>query len=364
MGDAIYKGTHDFTGATVTGVSGSPRTFDAIVAASGGDYTTLQAAITGGATSIFLKDGTYTAVANITLPNYCTIIGESWNAIINMAGYTLTLGTYNTLRDFKITTSSNANLIIVKTSNYLENLFIECTRNTNPGAQIGYITDNNVSAYRVHLINIQFDIVPVSGVNLSNKTAVWMQNTNSDQHYIVGVEFNGAATSQCRQLFHAGNSVQVTNCSFNNCGTAAGATIVSITGGDISFSNTVFNANTSGAVSFTGVRCSVDNLVIGNSTLQMNIQGDGSVVSNVSAVGKLAISADHVKVTGCVFEAGITIGGDNNTISATTGGAIAAGGANTITISSGTTNCVTSCHTDAAISDSGTSTVLANNTVY
>jgi hypothetical protein len=357
-----YIGTHDFTGASPTGLQ--RQCFDAVVAASGGDYTTLQAAITAGATSIFIRDGTYAAVANITLPNYCHIVGESWNAIINLAGYTLNCGDYNTIENLKILTSSNVNVIVIKTNTHIDHVFIEDQRSTNPSAQIGMITDNNVAAIRCRLTNIQFDLTPLSSTDFSNKTAIWMQNAGSDNHFYANIEFGGATTSQCRQLYHAGQSLVVTNSTWQNNGTAAGATIVSITGGDTSVSNCTLNSLTNGVFTMTGVRSALDNLSVANATQQINIQGNGSTVNNITSLGKIAISANHVKMTGCVFEAGVTVAGSNNTLSATTAGAVAGGGTNTITISSGTTNCVTSCHTDAAISDSGTSTVLANNTVY
>lgn len=353
-----YIGTQNFSAATVT-----PRVYDAIVA-SDGNYTTLQAAITAGATSIFIKDGTYTATATITLPNNCTIVGESWAAIIDMAGYTLNCGTYNTIENLKITSASNQNLIVVKDNLSMYHVFIEDTRATNPTAQIGMIGDNNVAAIRIRLMDIQFDLTPLSSTDFSNKTAIWMQNAGSDNHFYENIEFGGATTSQCRQLYHYGQSLQINNCTFANNGTAAGATIVYLAGGDCSMSNCTLNSLTNGAFSIAGVRSALDNISVANSTQVITMTGNGSVVNNVTSVGKIAISANHVKVTGCICEAGMTVAGSNNTISATTAGAVAGGGTNTITISSGTTNCVTSCHTDAAISDSGTSTVLANNTVY
>lgn len=362
MGDAIYEGTHDFSSATITGTSFAIKTFDAVVASSGGDYTTLQAAITGGATSIFIRDGTYTATANITLPNYCTIVGESWNAIINMAGYTLNMGTYNKIMDCRITTSSNANLIVVKANSTIENVFIVCTRNSNPTSQIGYITDNNVAAIRVRVIDVQFDLVPISGTDLSNKTAIWMQNAGSDFHHYRGIGFGGSTTSQCRQFFHNGNSITLEESTFGNCGTAAGATIVSIAGSDCSVSNLSFSSS-SGAVAFTGDRITVTGLTVYGISHILYIQGDGSTISSCTSIGQLNMQGDHGKVSASCFSS-VTIAGNNNTLSAVTAGALAGGGSGTITISSGTTNCITSCHTDAAISDSGTSTVLANNTVF
>lgn len=75
----------DGTNASWQPSTGSGQTlYEAIVAPSGGDYTTLQAAITGGATRIFVRNGTYTMTGNITVPADTIIVGESWGAIIDM----------------------------------------------------------------------------------------------------------------------------------------------------------------------------------------------------------------------------------------------------------------------------------------
>jgi len=59
--------------------------YDATVSNDGaGTHTTLEGAIQDGAKNIFLKNGTYTLVANLTIAyNYCKITGESkWETII------------------------------------------------------------------------------------------------------------------------------------------------------------------------------------------------------------------------------------------------------------------------------------------
>lgn len=52
------------------------RLYDATVAPAGGDYTDIQSAITAGATSIFVRSGTYTVGADIVLPDGAVIVGE------------------------------------------------------------------------------------------------------------------------------------------------------------------------------------------------------------------------------------------------------------------------------------------------
>ena len=78
--------------------------YEAVVAGSGGDYTTLGAAITGGATSIFVREGTYNEAAINTAVANITIVGENREStIINMAGNDATFsGGYLTMTNLKM----------------------------------------------------------------------------------------------------------------------------------------------------------------------------------------------------------------------------------------------------------------------
>ena len=56
----------------------SPRQYEAVVAASGGDYTTIQAALADGKSSIFVRDGVYSLTSNIVINrSHVRIIGET-----------------------------------------------------------------------------------------------------------------------------------------------------------------------------------------------------------------------------------------------------------------------------------------------
>jgi predicted RecA/RadA family phage recombinase len=87
--------------------SGAKKSFTYVVAASGGDYTTLGAALavcTGGE-SIFVRNGSYTESAITSTAANITIIGENMAATTLACGATTfsQTGNYLTMRNLKIT---------------------------------------------------------------------------------------------------------------------------------------------------------------------------------------------------------------------------------------------------------------------
>jgi len=90
-------------------------------------------------------------------------------------------------------------------------------------------------------------------------------------------------------------------------------------------------------------------------------------ISNVRLTSLLDIYGDRIKVSNCELLGGATIqsDADDNGFSNCQFGADAGGGSNTLTIASGANRTrVVGCMSDAAISDSGTDTELAANTIY
>ncbi len=105
-GEAVIDNTGELT---LT----SSLLYDAIVdPAGGGDYTTLSAAITGGAISVYLKNGTISETTSITLPDGVRLVGESKNSIIdfgtNNAGLILSSGGPGVIDTINITSGTNA----------------------------------------------------------------------------------------------------------------------------------------------------------------------------------------------------------------------------------------------------------------
>ncbi len=97
--------------------AGGQTLYDAIVAPSGGDYTSVVAACAGEAAgaSIFIRSGTYTETADVVLKDKQSLIGENReetiidfdNAAYQIYGNALANGV--TLKDFTVKNSADAN---------------------------------------------------------------------------------------------------------------------------------------------------------------------------------------------------------------------------------------------------------------
>lgn len=90
-----------------TPTGGGQTLYEAVVATSGGDYTTLGAAITAGKTRIFVRNGTYVESTISTATASLRIVGESQAAIISMGTNSATFSGAN---------CSFANLSFTKTT--------------------------------------------------------------------------------------------------------------------------------------------------------------------------------------------------------------------------------------------------------
>lgn len=61
--------------------------YDAVVDTNGSaDYTTISAALTAGANTVFVRDGNYTESVNLVIPDGGYLVGESKNAVITFTG--------------------------------------------------------------------------------------------------------------------------------------------------------------------------------------------------------------------------------------------------------------------------------------
>ena len=384
------------------GGGGGQTTYDAVVASSGGDYTTLGAAITGGATSIFVEDGTYNETGNIAMPSNLYVKGESRLGVnVNMATYIFTDGANSnfTFENLSITfasTTFNVALFDSIDGLTLNGIYID-NNSTNS-------SNNSIAATASDGSNVLKD-VEIDMPNISSSGVALTGGSN--RHTIDGLKIIGGGSSSSNVLFIDGNVVAdninltgtfSTSVDVIFMGATVGGSILNnltldVSGNiqleieDDSIINNLYAKGTgSETVSISLEGATLNNVTSVDCDLDVALGGsNGGALSNYKGSGDISFTSDDNRATNITTTGNITIAaaGDNNTISnsSTIGsvsvsgdqnvlvgmrvGALAGGGSNTITVVAGATNnTVTSSLTDAAISDSGTSSTLTGNAVY
>jgi parallel beta-helix repeat protein len=126
---------------------GGQTLYDAIVATSGGDYTSVKAAFDGGAKTVFVKDGTYIETGDINIPSKGMLMGETSGAVyihFNNAAYSIicdgsggtqeTAGTISVSNDDATVTGSGTTFTNISPGDYI--------RIKNQYYAVGSITNN------------------------------------------------------------------------------------------------------------------------------------------------------------------------------------------------------------------------------
>lgn len=372
--------------------------YDAIVAATGGTHTTLGAAATAGALSIYVANGTYTETANVTLPAGAIVVGESQNAIINLNSLyvidmsgdkamlsNLTIqnpgsngcvrmvsGNYHTIDNvyFNMGTTTNRRCIGIGTTSgitywNIRNCFFDGTGTNNKGDMIGFtngtngIFSNNVSRGKWAT---WLNIASATNQDLLIQNNSLHSDNSSANTLISQSSFNGSEGIHIKNnKFYSGNaangfvSIQATYCQIINnfmyqTSTTGGTLITTAGSNNMIASNYLLGGvsaiNNSGAASaiignvITSIGSS--NNAINNSGANTNISNN-TVVSNNPAAGIYLNGADN-----CVISSNRISGG-------TTGINVTTGSDNTIVIGNHVVGPTT------PLADTGTATIFRDN---
>ena len=147
---------------------------------------------------------------------------------------------------------------------------------------------------------------------------------------------------------------------------------VNLESGSIDFSGTddviINNVLTTGTIDMSdsaAQRWKVTNSSFGSTAVV--VAGDSHYFSNVRFGGDVTISSGAIlnSFTNVDIVGTVSTTGDDTTFTSCKVGADGGGGANTIAIETGANrNIVSLCRTDAVVTDAGTSSVVANNTIY
>jgi len=375
-----------FTKDTATGsakwkvLAGSGQTVvTRIVAASGGDYTTLGAALTAASSgdTIYVRKGTYTESAiNIATTNL-TIIGESReNSIVSMGANNITLSGANVVvQNLQITSSTGVHTYSGNTQSFFNNVI---KTSTNTTATI------NFSGLDKVIIGNRFELTSASaGFRILYGTgdrSEWLDNL---------IVLSGESSTTAQGVVEiAGNYIKVNNNTFRCTagtnkrptlgfgkvsgtlmGTLIGNNIIaeSNTGGIIIGSSSSYCTISGNNVYVTGAALDIsgtEHCVTANHlSSQTNASGDYGVVVNGGT--KHVITGNTLRGGGSSSTAAISLAASNT--NCTISGNGIEGWATGISIASGCdTNNITGNNISASvttpISDSGLNNDAYNNT--
>lgn len=355
----------DQTWATVT--AGGQTLFECIVAASGGDYTTVSAALTAGKTRIFVKSGTYTETAIVS--NSATdvlIVGENpHTTVIDIGSYDFSIsGARSTIQNMKFTSTTG-----VVTINGANSRVVNCEF-TSSGTSNTIVSF--ISTQGLFLGNRVMDTAS-SSVSCSNRVII-----SGDYGRSIGNYFNiRPGTSSGVNAGH--NNGLVANNVFEGVAAVSGRILVLCLGNPGIYTGNYIYSSGASAGTGTAVKTG-EGLFTGNHVLNGNYGievAGGSVISGNRVTGsgqgsRIYISSGDATVTGNYVKGSGTSSGNiginvtsstatvsGNTISTVYDAIVVASGATDNAIFS---NNVVSSIGNKAINDSGTRTRMEANT--
>jgi parallel beta-helix repeat protein len=190
---AYDTGTNTWRGVAPA-AGGGQTLYESIVAPSGGDYTTLGAALAAGKTRIFVRNGTYNETGENSIASNTIIIGESRDGVIIEVD-----GTTND----RFLLGNGAEITKVQISN----LTFKCTVATDHILDSGNVASSGIGDLIIDNVNFNgggIHLAANSGSTVSGKLIV------NNCHFS---RFTGAqAAIYCRGTAGNFDLVQITNC--------------------------------------------------------------------------------------------------------------------------------------------------------
>lgn len=359
------------------GAGGGQTTYDAIVAPSGGDYTTLGAAIAAASAgwSIFVKEGTYSESAITSSLANLTIVGENpATAIIALTTVNCVLSGANVnIRNLGFTGSSGA-LHLTGAEARLENIRANFTAVATTTATV-YLNGSNSVLSNSHILNST-----TSGTPGTNTLRLGGDNIRCIGNYIFGPA-RTAGSSGCLLRSNGQLTEIIGNVLESSSNVTGGYGLTTVSGAHQNIANNIFtgfdttalaialeveshctaNGNTfkSGRVNFIEKCIFTGNRVTMGAYTGVSAITDGAgncIIANNFIAGAAQSSTTGITVSSG-FDRTQILG--NHIESVTTGISIAAATCDQVTIAN---NNFTMSGITTAISDSGTGTDITGNT--
>lgn len=277
--------------------SGGQSTYDAIVAPSGGDYTTLGAAITAASAgwSIFVKEGTYTESAITTALNNLTIVGENpATAILSHSTNNLIFsGTGVQIKNLGFS-QSTGNLRLTGNDSLLENCRIDATSVGSTNANL-YATGLRAVVNKLRLFNTSTSSYSTSVVLITGASS-----RLSNSHISGPVK---SSTNSQALVAMTGQYALVANCKIESISNTTDCFGLWLEGGDGRIDNCVFSGFADNfSVYMDGGYSSVNNCHMASGKVRLNNTGcsaTGNTIRHTSASSNaLVFGGNYCRATG------------------------------------------------------------------
>ena len=214
-------------------VSFAKKSFEAVVAASGGDYTTLGAAYAAGARSIFIRNGSYTETTrNINAAN-SIVVGESMEGVLLTYGSSQVLtvsGNYSIIANLKIT-KSQGNGFVISGSNITVD-------------RVHSIASNSAAGNVLNLTGSENTFNQCIFENTGNIDSSSVNHTGGSLNRFVNCHFKGNSANTGGFITSIGTDTDYTGCTFRiaNANSGTGYMIYQYTG-SLTISGSVFRTD-------------------------------------------------------------------------------------------------------------------------
>ena len=315
------QGTPGFsTNTGVTGPKGNDasqsRAFEAVVATSGGDFTSIVAAFNSGAISVFVRIGTFVETANIIIPSQGSLVGESADGTIidfgsNNVGIMIEPSTIRTSTAGTLTILNGGNTITgIGTSFDTDLLVGDFIKLHNQFYKISVITSELVMIIDEDFLSNSLSGAPVLGYSMIEGFEI--RNISIINSSSPGVTLNQAINGSITSSNISNSEPNVIMTSSSN---------ISLVGNYIKYGVSVGGASVTDSVGIKFLDCniinnSVNGLVING--LSEEIIVTGCTISNNGTNGiSILGSSNDIILTDSFFGSNTILGAEvgNNTAS-------------------------------------------------
>jgi len=265
--------------------------YECVVASSGGDYTTVGAALAAGKTRIFVRNGTYSESAITNSTNNIMIVGESNQAIISMGAnaatfsgtdcyfsnltVTCSTGSFNTsgIQNvitncyFRVTGTTNQFFSVTGTDSIIDrNYFLDGAASFSSASARASISSGD----RIHFTN-NYVYLRQNSYAITSSSASAVISNNTFRRY--------AANNGNYQVYASGTGTCFTGNTFYNFSTIDKALLFAGAGGTIS-GNTVLGGARGIDVDNQNITITGNTIDLsGNGLIGIYLQNDRNIVS-------------------------------------------------------------------------------------